>query len=80
MKHAFFKKQRDADKAIKMINKTLGINAGTFGFPRGYVKIYGKVTEIDGRWGFPVGSEGPAKADHLVDTEDYEPEEDDGES
>jgi len=78
MKYAFFKKEKAAKAAMKIIEDALGITEGDFGFPKGVINRYRDIEEIDGRWGFSVDDAGPAKADHLVDTEEYEPEEDDG--
>lgn len=75
MKYAFFKEKEEAEAAMKTIEDALGITEGDFGFPKGVINYYKGIREIDGRWGFPVDDAGPAKADHLVDTEDYEPEE-----
>jgi hypothetical protein len=75
MKYAFFTEEEAAKAAMKTIEDALGITEGDFGFPKGIINRYRTIREIDGRWGFPVYDSGPAKADHLVDTEEYEPEE-----
>jgi hypothetical protein len=78
MKYAFFNTKSKAVNAEKSIRDELGITDGTWGFPLGVTETYSIVEEIDGRWGFQVDDSGCGKADHLVDTEEYEPEEDDG--
>ena len=74
MKYAFFNTEDAAKAAMKHIEDTIGITEGTVGFPKNCIDHYGDIKEIDGRWGFLVSTSGEGKADHLVDTEDYEPE------
>lgn len=74
MKYAFFNTEEAAKSAMKTIEDALEITEGNYGFPKGVIKRYQTIREINGRWGFPVYESGPEKADHLVDTEDYEPE------
>ena len=80
LKYAFFDTEPEAVAAEKNIRDELGIPDGTWGFPLGVTEAYSIVEEIGGRWGFQVDDWGCGKADHLVDTEEYEPEEGDGES
>ena len=74
MMYAFFDTEESARTAMKKIEDALGITEGSFGFPKGIINRYGDIEEIDGRWGFFVADSGPSCADHLVDTEYYEPE------
>lgn len=78
MKYAFFETKEDAETSMKEIEDAVGITEGRYGFPPNIIKQYRVIEEIDGRWGFSVADSDEGKADHLVDTEEYEPEEDDG--
>ena len=72
MKYAFFNTEAAANAAMKDIEDAIGITEGTLGFPKNRIDHYGDVKEVGGRWGFLVSTSGEDKADHLVDTEEYE--------
>ena len=77
MKYAFYTTKTAAESAVTKINKELGIPSKSFGFPGGLITTYSAVEKIDKKWGFPVVTDGEAKADHLDvvkgKLEDYEP-------